>query len=292
MNTNEQEYTKYLNQIKYVEDLENVPKTMLTKSEFVEKVLLKLGKREDFTPDRILEYVGKNLIDDPKFVISTFFKVISLNYTDKNLYENYLEVVTNYYDNYIKPLLKDEALALKLIQGYNKLPILKNEDFLEDVRKDNGSETEDDGSTEENIYEFLIRNTLEDTRFRTPAIKSKIRGMVGKSGSKFLPEQFVNSGVQQILNPDNDNNSDSENQPLFSLTYYLNEENPEDKERVVYWLLPSQPFNERLTQKFLLTGYDVLLEKTILKELINHPLHKITFKTEDGTIIKFVYHSK
>jgi len=292
MNTDEQEYTKYVNQIKYVEDLENVPKTLLTKPEFVEKVLLKLGKREDFTPDRILEYVGKNLIDDPKFVISTFFKVISLNYTDKNLYENYLEVVTYYYDNYIKPLLKDETLALKLIQGYNKLPILKNEDFLEDVRKDNGSETEDDGSTEENIYEFLIRNTLEDTRFRTAAIKSKIRGIVGKSGSKFLPEQFVNSGVQQILNPDNDNNSDSENQPLFSLTYYLNEENPDDRERVVYWLLPSQPFNERLTQKFLLTGYDVLLEKTILKELINHPLNQITFKTEDGTIIKFVYHSE
>jgi hypothetical protein len=115
--------------------------------------------------------------------------------------------------------------------------------------------------------------------------------MVGKSGSKFLPEQFVNSGVQQILNPNNDNNSDSENQPLFSLTYYLNEENPDDRERVVYWLLPAQPFNERITQKFLLTGYDVLIEKTILKELINHPLHQITFKTEDGTIIKFVYHS-
>jgi hypothetical protein len=290
MNTNEQEYRKYLNQIKYVEDLENVPKTLLSKSEFVEKVLIKLGKREDFTPDRILEYVGKNLIDDPKFVISTFFKVISLNYTDKNLYENYLEVVTYYYDNYIKPLLKDEVLSLKLIQGYKKLPILKNADFLEDVKQDNVLDTDDAGSTEENVYEFLIRNTLEDTRFKTPAIISKVKGLVGKTGSKFLSEQFVNSGAQQILNPDNDNNSDSENQPLFSLTYYLNEDDPDDNERVVYWLLPKQPFNERETQKLLLKGYDVLKEKLILKELIEHPLHQISFETEDGNRIKIIYH--
>jgi hypothetical protein len=292
MNTNEKEYTKYLNQVKYVEDLENVPKPLLSNSDFIEGVLLKLGKREDFTPDMVMEYVDKNLLEDPKFLIGTFFKVISLHYTNKYLYENYFESISYFYDKFIRPLLKDEVLSLKLIQGYNKLPILKNADFLEDVKQDNILDTEDDGSTEDNIYEFLIRNTLEDTKFKTPAIISKIRGLVGKSGSKFLPEQFVNSGAQQILNPDNDNNSNSENQPLFSLTYYLNEENPEDKERVVYWLLPSQPFKEHLTQKLLLTGYDVLIEKTILKELINHPLNQITFKTEDGTIIKFVYHSE
>lgn len=291
MNTNEQEYKKYLNQIKYVEDLENVPKTLLSNSDFIEGVLLKFGKREDFTPDRILEYVDKNLLEDPKFLIGTFFKVISLHYTNKYLYENYFESISYYFDDYIKPLLKDEVLSLKLIQGYNKLPILKNSNFINDVIQDGASDTDDNDSTMENVYEYLIRNTLENTKFKTPAIKSKIRVIVGKSGSKFLLEQFFNSGVQQIHNPDYDTNSDSENQPQFSLTYYLNEENPDDMERVEYWLLPAQPFNERLTHKFLLTGYDVLIEKTILKELINHPLHQITFKTEDGTIIKFVYHS-
>lgn len=288
----EKEYTNYLNKIIYVEDLEHIPNSLLSDREFIDKVLSKLGQREDFTPDRVLDYMSKSLLDDPKFIISTFFKVISLHYTNKYLYENYFESISYFYNKFIRPLLKDEVISLKLIQGFNKLPILKNADFLEDVKQDNILDTEDDGSTEDNIYEFLIRNTLEDTKFKTPAIISKIRGLVGKSGSKFLPEQFVNSGAQQILNPDNDNNSDSENQPLFSLTYYLNEENPEDKERVVYWLLPSQPFKEHLTQKLLLTGYDVLIEKTILKELINHPLNQITFKTEDGTIIKFVYHSE
>jgi hypothetical protein len=286
----EQEYNKYLNQVRYVEDLATLPNSLLSDREFIDKVLSKLGQREDFTPDRVLEYVSKSLLDDPKFIISTFFKVISLHYTNKYLYENYLEIVSNYYDNYIKPLLKDEVLSLKLIQGYKKLPILKNADFLEDVKQDNVLDTDDAGSTEENVYEFLIRNTLEDTRFKTPAIISKVKGLVGKTGSKFLSEQFVNSGAQQILNPDNDNNSDSENQPLFSLTYYLNEDDPDDNERVVYWLLPKQPFNERETQKLLLKGYDVLKEKLILKELIEHPIHQISFETDDGNKIKIIYH--
>ena len=290
MTTSEQEYTKYLNQIRYVEDLEHIPNSLRSDREFIDKVLSKLGQREDFTPDRVLEYVSKNLLDDPKFIISTFFKVISLHYTNKYLYENYLEIVSYYYDNYIKPLLKDEVLSLKLIQGYKKLPILKNADFLEDVKQDNVLDTDDTGSIEENVYEFLIRNTLEDTRFRTPAIFSKVKGLVGKTGSKFLSEQFVNSGAQQILNPDNDNNSDSENQPLFSLTYYLNEDDPDDNERVVYWLLPKQPFNERVTQKLLLKWYDVLKEKLILKELIEHPIQQISFETEDGNKIKIIYH--
>jgi hypothetical protein len=292
MNTNEQEYTKYLNQVKYVEDLENVPKPLLSNSDFIEGVLLKLGKREDFTPDMVMEYVDKNLLEDPKFLIGTFFKVISLHYTNKYLYENYFESISYFYNKFIRPLLKDEVISLKLIQGFNKLPILKNANFLEDVKQDNVLDTDDTGSTEENVYEFLIRNTLEDTKFKTPAIISKIKGLVGMSGIKFLPEQFVNSGVQQILNPDNNNKSNTDNQPLFSLTYYLNEEDVNSNERIVYWLLPQQPFNERLTQKLLLTGYDVLKEKLILKELIEHPLHQITFKTEDGTIIKFVYHSE
>ena len=290
MTTSEQEYTNYLNKIRYVEDLEHIPNSLLSDREFIDKVLSKLGQREDFTPDRVLEYVSKSLLDDPKFIISTFFKVISLHYTNKYLYENYLEIVSYYYDNYIKPLLKDEVLSLKLIQGYKKLPILKNADFLEDVKQDNVLDTDDTGSIEENVYEFLIRNTLEDTRFKNPAIISKVKGLVGKTGSKFLSEQFVNSGAQQIFNPDNDNNSDSENQPLFSLTYYLNEDDPDDNERVVYWLLPKQPFNERETQKLLLKGYDVLKEKLILKELIEHPEHQITFETEDGNKIKIIYH--
>lgn len=290
MTTREQEYTKYLNQIRYVEDLEHIPNSLLSNTEFIDKVLGKLGQREDFTPDRVLEYVSKSLLEDPKFIISTFFKVISLHYSDKELYENYFEVVLYYYNNYIKPLLKDEVLSLKLIQGYKKLPILKNADFLEDVKQYNILDTDDTGSTEENVYEFLIRNTLEDTRFKTLAIISKVKGLVGKTGSKFLSEQFVNSGVQQILNPDNDNNSDSENQPLFSLTYYLNEDDPDDNERVVYWLLPNQPFNERETQKLLLKGYDVLKEKLILKELIEHPENQISFQTEDGNKIKIIYH--
>jgi hypothetical protein len=286
----EQEYTKYLNKIRYVEDLEHIPNSLRSDREFIDKVLGKLGKREDFAPDRVLEYVSKSLLDDPKFIISTFFKVISLHYTNKYLYENYLEIVSYYYDNYIKPLLKDEVLSLKLIQGYKKLPILKNADFLEDVKQDNVLDTDDTGSTEENVYEFLIRNTLEDTKFKNPAIISKVRGLVGKTGSKFLSEQFFNSGVQQIFNPDNDNNSDSDNQPLFSLTYYLNEEDVNSNERIVYWLLPKQPFNERETQKLLLKGYDVLKEKLILKELIEHPLHQISFETEDGNRIKIIYH--
>lgn len=290
MTTSEQEYTKYLNQIRYVEDLERIPNSLRSDREFIDKVLGKLGQREDFTPDRVLEYVSKNLLDDPKFIISTFFKVISLHYTDKELYENYFEVVSYYYDNYIKPLLKDEVLSLKLIQGYKKLPILKNADFLEDVKQDNILDTDDTGSTEENVYEFLIRNTLEDTRFKTPAIISKVKGLVGKTGSRFLPEQFINSEVQTILNPNNDNNSDADNQPLFSLTYYLNEEDVDSDERIVYWLLPKQPFNERKTQNLLLKGYDLLMQNKILYELVDHPEHQITFETEDGNKIKIIYH--
>jgi hypothetical protein len=70
----------------------------------------------------------------------------------------------------------------------------------------------------------------------------------------------------------------------------LNEDDPDDNERVVYWLLPKQPFNERVTQKLLLKGYDVLKEKLILKELIEHPIHQISFETEDGNKIKIIYH--
>ena len=79
MKTSEQEYTKYLNQIRYVEDLEHIPNSLLSNTEFIDKVLSKLGQREDFTPDRVLEYVSKSLLDDPKFIISTFFKVISIH---------------------------------------------------------------------------------------------------------------------------------------------------------------------------------------------------------------------
>jgi hypothetical protein len=284
---NEQEHNKYLNQIRYVEDLANLPKTLLSNSDFIDKVLLKLGKREDFTPDRVLEYVGENLIQDPKFIINTFFKVISLHYSDNELYENYFEALSYYYGDYISPLLGDEKLALKLLQGLDNLSILKNEDFLYDVNQYSGL---DEDSEDDNVYEFLIRNILEDTKFKTPGIVKKVKDIVGEHGSKFISEHYYNSGIQQILNPNNDNNSDSDNQPLFSLTYYLNEDDPDDKERVVYWLLPTQPLDEKESQKLLLKGYDVLKGNLILKQLKEHPEHQITFETEDGNKIKIIYH--
>jgi hypothetical protein len=70
----------------------------------------------------------------------------------------------------------------------------------------------------------------------------------------------------------------------------LNEDDPDDKERVVYWLLPTQPLDEKESQKLLLKGYDVLKGNLILKQLKEHPEHQITFETEDGNKIKIIYH--
>jgi hypothetical protein len=252
-----------INKVKYVEDLVKLPQKLLDKPEYIEKLLHKFGKREDFTPDRILNYAGKNVTENPKFIISTFLKIISLIYTDKYLYENYLESIEYFYMGYVKPLLKDKELAVKLTDTLNKLPILKNKDFLSIIQIN---------KKYKDILDYFLSLIETDTNENEPSIRKKI--------AEILEE--YNTDVSKIAEP-----SPIELPSSFSLTFNLNDEF--NNERIVFKYFPKDPLNTKEIRYNLLKGYELLNDKIFIKSLIMRSEPELNFEIKDGSIIQIRY---
>jgi hypothetical protein len=263
MTLSEKNHNNLINKVKYVEDLEKIPQNLLDKPDYIEKLLHKFGKREDFVPDRILDYAGKSVTENPKFIISTFLKIISLTYTDKYLYENYFETIEYFYLNYVKPLLKNKELSVKLTDSLMKLPILKSKDFPSIIKIDEKNK---------NLLHYLIKKIEKDTNDNRPAIRKKIYEIL---------EEY-NTDVARISEP-----SPIELPNFYSLIYYLNDEL--NIERIIFKLIPKNPLNIRKIRYNLLKGYELLKDKMFVKSLLMKPDPQIVFETQDGSIIEIRY---
>ncbi len=184
-----------LNNLSYIEDLQKVDENLLEDQNFIEQVLHKFGRFEDFSPDQILDYASPELKENADFIFSCFLKVIDLEYSKNYLYSNHQETISYFFDSHVSPLLKkNEDGCIKLVQSYCGRSLLNDPDFLKDVQKNNEIEWDDLGAdTTENLKEFLLRKTITETIFHSSASFIKIIDAAGWSAIKYLPEQFKNN---------------------------------------------------------------------------------------------------
>ena len=185
------EFEEQLNNLRYIEDLENIDKAFLSDQNFIEQVLHKFGRSEDFSPDQVIDFAAAELKDNPQFILSTFLKVISLGYTKNYLYSNHQETISYFFENHVSRLLKDEEFCLKLVKGYCGTSLLNDASFLKDVQENNEMEWGDiDAANEENLKEFLIRETISDTTFTKTDSFLAFIDLVGWNVLKYLPNHF------------------------------------------------------------------------------------------------------
>jgi hypothetical protein len=185
------DFEAVLNNISYIEDLQKVDKEFLSDQTFIEQVLHKFGRSEDFSPDQIIDFVSVELKDNPQFILSTFLKVISLGYTKNYLYSNHQETISYFFENHVSRLLKDEEFCLKLVKGYCGTSLLNDPGFLKDVQENNEMEWGDiDAENKENLKEFLIRKTISDTTFKKTDSFLILIDLAGWNVLKYLPDHF------------------------------------------------------------------------------------------------------
>ena len=185
----EKSFETVLNELQYLEDLSKVDAKLLSDENFIDQVLHKFGRSEDFSPDQIIDAAAAALRDNSSFILATFLKVVSLGYTRDYLYSNHQESVAYFYDNHVLRFLKEEEFCLDLISGYCNISLLSDPSFLRDVQKNNEMEGID-SDNDENIREFLLRKTISDTVFNKPETFLKLIDIAGWQVLKFLPDQF------------------------------------------------------------------------------------------------------
>jgi len=185
----EMSFETVLNELQYLEDLSKVDAKLLSDENFIDQVLHKFGRSEDFSPDQIIDAAAAALRDNSSFILATFLKVVSLGYTRDYLYSNHQESVAYFYDNHVSRFLKEEEFCLNLISGYCNIYLLSDASFLRDVQKNNEMEGID-SDNDENLREFLLRKTISDTVFNKPETFLKLIDIAGWQVLKFLPNQF------------------------------------------------------------------------------------------------------
>jgi hypothetical protein len=185
----ENSFETVLHELQYLEDLSKVDAKLLSDENFIDQVLHKFGRSEDFSPDQIIDAAAAALRDNSSFILATFLKVVSLGYTRDYLYSNHQESVAYFYDNHVSRFLKEEEFCLDLISGYCNISLLSDPSFLRDVQKNNEMEGID-SDNDENLREFLLRKTISDTVFNKPETFLKLIDIAGWQVLKFLPNQF------------------------------------------------------------------------------------------------------
>lgn len=178
-----------------IEDLEYVDKILLADQRFIEKVLYKFGRYEDFSPDQIIDYASSELKENVDFVFSCFLNVINLKYSNNYLYSSHQEIVSYFFDSHVSSLLKkNEEGCLKLIQNYCGSSSLNSDDFLNDIRENNEMEWEGlNADTSENLKELLLRKTINATPFHRSKDFLKIIDVASWNILRYLPEQLRNN---------------------------------------------------------------------------------------------------
>lgn len=176
--------------ISYIEEIQNVDQNLLSNKDFFEKLLLKFGKSEDFSPDQILDFADETLKQDVTFIINTFLDVITLKYSKRYLYSNHHETISYFYFNHVKPLLISEENAMKLLTGIGASWLLNDADFLSDIKNNYELETGETEDKNENLKTFLIKTIISDTPISSSGFFKNAIDAVGWIVIKYLPLQY------------------------------------------------------------------------------------------------------
>jgi hypothetical protein len=184
-----EKFKDILEQISDYDEINTVESKLLSDKDFIIALFYKFGKREDFFPDMILYYASEEIKKDSEFLIPTFIKFLRLTYSDKYLYSNHEEALYTFFSSYIKQILIDENVTLKLFKDYSEIGILYDKNFLKDVQNNHYFDGEDSYNYE-NLRDFLFRITIEATNFKNHLSLIKISDFVGWETIKYLPDHF------------------------------------------------------------------------------------------------------